>query len=82
MPNLLKKKKQWINNKNKGKGKSTGPPFEGLSKEDAFKGVVIKCRKPAIQSRDLPDPCWAYSNTKNQPQVADSIKYKKRLELD
>ena len=79
------KKKKWINKKkNKGKGnrKPMGPPFEGLSKEDAFKGVVIECGKPAIQSRDLCQACKAHSNTKNQPQVADSIKYKKPLQLD
>ena len=47
------KKKKWINkkkNKGKGNGKPTGPPFEGLSKEDDFKGVVIKCGKPVLQS--------------------------------
>ena len=78
-----KKKKQWINkkkNKGKGNGKPTGPPFEGISKEDAFKGVVIECRKPAIQSRNLCEACWSHSNTKNQPQVANSIKYKKPLD--
>ena len=47
------KKKKWINKKNnkrKGNGKPTGPPFEGLSKEDNFKGAVIEYGKPAIQS--------------------------------
>ena len=47
-PTKNKKKKQRRINKKKNKGKGnrkpTGPPFEGLSKEDAFKGVVIKCR--------------------------------------
>ena len=40
------KKKKW-NNRKKNKGKengkqATGQPFEGLSKENFFKGVVIK----------------------------------------
>ena len=52
------KKKNWVNNKkkkNKGKGNSKpmGPPFEGLSKEEAFKGVVIEVGKAAIQAKNL-----------------------------
>ena len=47
-------RKKWNNRKkNKGKGngkQQTGPPFEGLSKEVDFKGVIIKHRKPSIQS--------------------------------
>ena len=42
----------------------------------------MECSKPAIKSRDLCQACQAHSNTKNQPQVADSIKYKKPLESD
>lgn len=46
------KKKKWINkkkNKEKRNGKPTRQPFEGLSKEEDFKGVVIEYGKPAIQ---------------------------------
>ena len=67
-------------NKGRGNGKLTRPPFEGLSKEDKIKGVVIEYGKPAIQSRNLCQACKAHSNTKNQQRVADSIKYKKPLE--
>ena len=66
-------------NKDKNKGKPTGPPFEGLSKEEVFKGVVIDAGKPAIQARNLCDAVWTHSNNKNQPAVADSVKYKKPL---
>ena len=65
--------------KDKGNGKLTGPPFKGLSKEEFFKGVVIEDSKLAIQARNLRDALWTHSNNKNQPRVADSIKYKKPL---
>ena len=65
--------------KDKKKGKPTGPPFQGLSKEEVFKGVVIDAGKPAIQARNLRDTVWTHSNNKNQPAVADSVKYKKPL---
>ena len=65
--------------KDKNKGKPTGPPFEGLSKEEVFKGVIIEAGKPAIQARNLRDAVWTHSNNKNQPRVAGSIKYKKPL---
>ena len=76
------KRKNCVNNnkkKNKDKGKPTEPPFEGLSKEEVFKGVVIEAGKPAIQARKLCDAVWTHSNNKNQSHVADSIKYKKPL---
>ena len=41
--------------KDKKKDKPTGPPFQGLSKEKVFKGVVIDAGKPAIQARNLCD---------------------------
>ena len=65
--------------KDKKKGKPTRPPFQGLSKEEVFKGVVIDAGKPAIQARNLCDAVWKHSNNKNQPVVADSVKYKKPL---
>ena len=73
---VINKKKK---NKDKGNGKPTGPPFEGLSKEEVFKGVVIEAGKPAIQARNLRDALWTHSNNKDQSRVADSIKYKKPL---
>ena len=47
-------------NKDKNKDKPTGPPFEGLSKEEIFKEVVINAGKPAIQARNLRDVVWTH----------------------
>ena len=74
--NTKKRKKK---KKKKGNGNGAGGQderkFEGLSKLDAFKGVVLECRKPAIQARTIRDACITYSNEQKQPHVADSIRY-------
>ena len=40
---------------------------------------MIKYGKPALQSQDLCQACKAHFNTKNQPLVADSIKFKQPI---
>ena len=66
--------------KGKGNGKQvTGLPFEALLKEDDLKGVVIKCRKPAIQSQNLHLVYKTHINIKNQPLVVDSIEFKEPI---
>ena len=36
--------------------------FEGLSKEADFKGVVLECGKPAIQTRLMRKACVSHAN--------------------
>ena len=71
-----KKKKK----KGNGAGGHDEKKFEGLSKLDAFKGVVLECGKPAIQARFIRDACITYANEQKQARVADSILYNTQLE--
>ena len=73
-----KKKKR--NNRNGGNGHDE-KKFEGLSKLDAFKGVVLECGKPAIQARTMRDACITWCNEQKQPLVADSIRYNTPLQI-
>ena len=82
MARVQRKKDGTTERRTKGKGiknKQQGPPFEGLWKEDDFKGVAIECGKPAIQSQNLCLACKTHANTKNQPLVADSIKFREPI---
>ena len=72
-----KKKKGNVGNVGGGSHDEAGKTkFEGLSKEEAFKGVVLECGKAAIQAQIMREACITHANGQKQPRVADSILYK------
>ena len=74
-----KKKKKKGNGGNGGGGlhdEAGKTKFEGQSKEEAFKGVVLECGKAAIQAQIMREACITHANGQKQPHVADSILYK------
>ena len=72
-----KKKKKKGNGGGGGSHDESGKAkFEGQSKEEAFKGIVLKCGKPAIQAQIIRESCITHANAQKQPRVADSIFYK------
>ena len=72
-----KKKKKKGNDDGGGLHDESGKAkFEGQLKEEAFKGIVLECGKPAIQARIIRESCITYANAQKQPHVADSIFYK------
>ena len=62
-----------------GKQNTTETKFEGLLKEENFKGVVIKYGKSAIQSRLLRLAATTHVNAKNQPFVVNLITFKEPI---
>ena len=57
-----KKKKKKKANGGGGSHDEAGKKFEGLSKEEAFKGVILECGKAAIQARTMREACITHAN--------------------
>ena len=77
--NNKKKKKKYGKGNRNGKQNTTETKFEGLLKEENFKGVVIKYGKSAIQSRLLRLAATTHVNAKNQPFVVNLITFKEPI---
>lgn len=77
--NKKKGRNRYSKRKGSGKPNAATSKFEGALKEPKSNRVVIKCGKPAIQVCIILNASVAFANCKDQPIVANSIKFKESI---